>query len=161
MNNEKPGFWANGTNANIKEPHSALRETGWRYGDIPTASNFNWLFNQIQKDLYHARIEIKELRETKEKLELSIKVLNDEISGVKSTVTKVKKTADHSLDEIHLVKTYTSRNIDHLRKISIGLTDMTAELKQSNQYLRDRDWLPRDEFDLIDEHGQPNGRSAD
>lgn len=151
MSNDKPSFWANGTNANIKEPHSALRETGWRYGDIPTASNFNWLFNQIQKDLYHARLEIKELKEEKEQLDGNIKALHDEMGVFKSSITKVKKTADHSYEEVHLIRKQTSRNIEHLREISTGLNDLVLELKQFNPNLRDRNWQLMDEFDLLKE----------
>jgi hypothetical protein len=47
MSNNKPFIWAQGQEANVKEPIDALKESGWRYGDVPTASNFNWLFKTI------------------------------------------------------------------------------------------------------------------
>lgn len=153
MSNDKPRFWANGNNANIKEPHSALMESGWRYGDIPTASNFNWLFNQIQKDLHAAKAEMKELKEQKEKLESDIKSMHEEIGTFKNSIAKVKKTADHSLDEVHLIRKHTSRNIEHLREISISLNDFVMELRQFNPSLRERSWELKDEFDLLNEHG--------
>jgi hypothetical protein len=42
--------WAFGDKANLKEPLEALKEQGWQYGDAPTASNFNWLFNKISSE---------------------------------------------------------------------------------------------------------------
>src|SRR5580700_10993862 len=41
--------WANDRGANLREPIQGLKERGWQYADIPTASNFNWLFNEISK----------------------------------------------------------------------------------------------------------------
>jgi len=41
--------WASDRSANLREPLQGLREKGWQYADIPTASNFNWLFNELAK----------------------------------------------------------------------------------------------------------------
>jgi hypothetical protein len=41
--------WANDRGANLKEPIQGLKEKGWQYADIPTASNFNWLINELSK----------------------------------------------------------------------------------------------------------------
>lgn len=46
------GFkWAYGSDANVKEPFEGLKENGWQEGDVPTASNFNWLFQEIGEDI--------------------------------------------------------------------------------------------------------------
>jgi hypothetical protein len=42
-------IWAQEKGANVKEPLQALKEKGWQYADIPTASNVNWLFNELGK----------------------------------------------------------------------------------------------------------------
>lgn len=43
--------WAYSEKANLKEPIDALKQDGWQYADIPTASNFNWLFREITSKL--------------------------------------------------------------------------------------------------------------
>jgi hypothetical protein len=55
MNDHKPLLWAQGENANVKEPIEALREHGWRYGDVPAASNFNWLFKTLTEEIASLR----------------------------------------------------------------------------------------------------------
>ena len=47
----RPFKWAYSPDANVKEPMDSLVQNGWQYGDVPTASNFNWLFFQIHKEL--------------------------------------------------------------------------------------------------------------
>ncbi len=51
MSEIKPFIWAQGQNANVREPIQALQESGWRYGDVPTASNFNWLFKMLTEEI--------------------------------------------------------------------------------------------------------------
>ncbi len=41
--------WAHDRGANLREPLQGLKEKGWQYADIPTASNFNWLFSELAK----------------------------------------------------------------------------------------------------------------
>ncbi len=41
--------WAQNKQANLKEPIAALKEKGWQFADVPTASNFNWLFHELSK----------------------------------------------------------------------------------------------------------------
>jgi hypothetical protein len=73
--------WASDKAANLREPITALKEKGWQYADIPTASNFNWLVSELAKwDKYlegrvngtaddlsqlfnQVRYELKEIRE--------------------------------------------------------------------------------------------------
>lgn len=54
--------WGFGDKANIKEPIEALKQDGWQYGDIPTASNFNWLFKELTQALLATKKEIVTLR---------------------------------------------------------------------------------------------------
>ena len=69
--------WAYKEGANITEPIDALKESGWNYGDIPTSSNFNWLFKTTADSLdeLHGKhkLELKSLSETilKQSLELA------------------------------------------------------------------------------------------
>jgi hypothetical protein len=50
INPRPPDFkWANDAAANLREPIQALKEKGWQYADIPTASNFNWLISELAK----------------------------------------------------------------------------------------------------------------
>ena len=41
--------WAKHQHANLREPIQALKEKGWQVADVPTASNFNWLFHEFSK----------------------------------------------------------------------------------------------------------------
>jgi hypothetical protein len=65
MNEIKSFIWAQGHDANVREPIQALQESGWRYGDVPTASNFNWLFKMLTEEI--ARLK-KDLAVQKEEL---------------------------------------------------------------------------------------------
>ena len=58
MSDQKPFIWAQGEEANVKEPIQALRENGWRYGDVPAASNFNWLFKMMTQEIASLRKEL-------------------------------------------------------------------------------------------------------
>ena len=57
--------WAQGEQANVKEPIQELKEHGWRYGDVPKASNFNWLFKTMTEEMTSLR---KDLLVQKEEL---------------------------------------------------------------------------------------------
>lgn len=58
MSEIKPFIWAQGQDANVREPIQALQESGWRYGDVPTASNFNWLFKMLTQEIASLRKEL-------------------------------------------------------------------------------------------------------
>jgi len=90
--------WAQDEQANLKEPIKALKERGWQFADVPTASNFNWLFNELTKwDLYLERhidatseelhgiiMELKnDLKKTRQDLKLTITVLTALLSKVR------------------------------------------------------------------------------
>ena len=69
MSNDKAFIWAQGQNAQVAEPDQDLLASGWSKGDIPAASNFNWLFKTMtedlhafKKDLHHMREEFAHLR---------------------------------------------------------------------------------------------------
>lgn len=63
MSDTKPFLWAQGEQANVKEPIPALQVHGWRYGDVPAASNFNWLFKMMTEELAGLRKDVLHLRE--------------------------------------------------------------------------------------------------
>src|SRR5580698_10346002 len=89
--------WAQDKQANLREPIAALKDKGWQFADVPTASNFNWLFNELAKwDRYLERhidatseeihgiiTELKnDLKETRRDLKLTISVLSTLINKV-------------------------------------------------------------------------------
>ena len=94
--NEKPVFWA--SSARLNEPERILRQQGWQMGSRPAASDFNWLFNTIQKDLHAAQVQIYELQE---KLVISIETLNKDIIDLKTSTAKIKETAEQALRHTH------------------------------------------------------------
>lgn len=83
--------WASDRAANLREPIPALKEKGWQYADIPTASNFNWLVSELAKwdkylegringtadDLSQLFTQVRdELKEIREHLRTTIAVLS-------------------------------------------------------------------------------------
>jgi len=93
--------WAHGQNANIKEPLAGLIEKGWQYADIPTASNFNWLFNELQKELDISKAAVKELKESSQKLNADLKKLRESTAVIKNTAESaltVSEINDRELD---------------------------------------------------------------
>jgi hypothetical protein len=70
--------WAFGDKANLKEPLEALKEQGWQYGDAPTASNFNWLFNKISNELAD-KAQTNDVDEELADLKRDLKKLDDKI----------------------------------------------------------------------------------
>src|SRR4029077_18412717 len=90
--NEKPVFWANSIRLN--EPERILRENGWQQGSRPAASDFNWLFNEIQKDIHDAKSEIGAL---KEKLRAEATPLEKKLTERMTSTVEIKRTAEHAL----------------------------------------------------------------
>jgi hypothetical protein len=87
----KPFIWAHDVQANVKEPIQELRERGWRYGDVPAASNFNWIFKTMTQEIALLKNELAAQREQftrsllqqaahQEKLLNKIKKLREEVS---------------------------------------------------------------------------------
>lgn len=54
----KQFIWARDVHANVKEPIQALKENGWRYGDVPAASNFKWIFKTMTEEIATLRSEL-------------------------------------------------------------------------------------------------------
>jgi methyl-accepting chemotaxis protein len=91
--------WATNPEANIKEPIDALKENGWQAGDIPTASNFNWLFGEIAKVLD----ELKERVAILDFVRSQVTAIQNDLSGLKQksermaeTLNKVETTSDEN-----------------------------------------------------------------
>ena len=95
--------WAYGQEANIKEPIASLKEKGWQYADVPTASNFNWIFNELQKELQASKAAFAELNTSLDNLSLDFKNIKDkltsELKGIKDNATAIKNTANQALHE--------------------------------------------------------------
>lgn len=75
-------IWAHSSEANIKEPPEALKENGWRYGDIPTAANFNWIFNNLMNEMRSIWTEVKQLEEEKVLIYESIHFITERINKI-------------------------------------------------------------------------------
>lgn len=95
-NDTKTFIWAHDVHANVKEPIQALREHGWRYGDVPAASNFNWIFKTMTEEIALLKEELRAHKEhvgrafaqhqaINEKVSIKIKKLCDEISHIDET----------------------------------------------------------------------------
>ena len=96
--------WAQNKQANLKEPIAALKEKGWQFADVPTASNFNWLFHEFSKwdrylerhidatseELHSMIVELKnDLKETRRDLKLTLNALT-------ALINKVREYHPHS-----------------------------------------------------------------
>jgi hypothetical protein len=144
--NEKPVFWANSIRLN--EPEQILKEQGWRHGSRPAASDFNWLFNTIQKDIHAAKLEIEAL---KEKISEEAAELNKKLAAQSIFATEIKKTADHALEHGHINRENTSTIIQNIKDTYLDLNDLVNELRYHIPALKRRQWRFKDQFELSDE----------
>lgn len=85
--------WAHGQRANVKEPLPNLTENGWQYGDVPTASNFNWLFNQLQQELEKSKAETAELKKVLSALPQTLETLESNFEADIELLRKATETA--------------------------------------------------------------------
>lgn len=130
MSNEKAFVWAQGEQANLKEPIDFLKQNGWSYGDTPAASNFNWMFKTITENVAKLNKDILSLNNTISELGLR---LNSEINALTSEVDNAKKQAHEKLGE-------AKKAIDaELAKSKKDFTDLNnkalneiAKLKENN-----------------------------
>lgn len=143
---DKAVFWA--SKAKLNEPEGILKEHGWQRGSRPAASDFNWLFNSIQKDLHTTKLELKEL---KEKLERSVDSLNQQTGKLANSLAIITKTANHSLSDAHRNRELTNICLRSLGELHLNLNDLVNELKHYNPRLKSREWGFKDEFDLVDD----------
>lgn len=78
-------IWAQDVHANVKEPIQALKENGWRYGDVPAASNFNWIFKTMTEEMAAIRKDMaKEREEFKNTLVKQAKRFSAQLSATAS-----------------------------------------------------------------------------
>lgn len=77
----QPFLWASGTGAKKEEPIESLRQNGWRAGDVPAASNFNWLFHNIQKEMYDLKNQISEVKNQLETIKTDFMVAEAKINA--------------------------------------------------------------------------------
>jgi hypothetical protein len=112
--------WAHHQEANIKEPIASLKEQGWQYGDIPTASNFNWLFHEIGEGL---KAQEESLTEHRDKIASQISQAESAIVDNKEALAELKKLLDDRLWMRHVILGTLSSLILALnsRKIYTGL----------------------------------------
>jgi hypothetical protein len=111
--------WAYGQNANVREPITNLKEKGWQYADVPTASNFNWSFNQVQKELEKVSHDLAGLKET----------ISIEIKAIKESATAIKKTADDAMKK----SIANERDIEFYTGISRQMCSLLRVMEQHIQ----------------------------
>ena len=138
MSNERVFVWAQGAQANVIEPLAYLKESGWRYGDVPMASNVNWLFKTLteeiatlKKDIFTIKDDISRLREDVTK---GLHAINTDVEGVqdrtKEEFSNVRKEVANSNEKISAdvssLKDNTARELSAVKKDLTGLGDSTT-----------------------------------
>jgi hypothetical protein len=94
------GFkWAFGPEANVKEPIAALKENGWQANDVPTASNFNWLFYELGYDLQQKAEILDGIRESLNGLNTQLSQLQLKTQQIGETLAAVKTVSDQTAVE--------------------------------------------------------------
>jgi hypothetical protein len=132
--------WAYGQNANLREPITGLKEKGWNYADVPTASNFNWLFNQIEKDLKAISGELAAFKEA----------INTELETIKDDVVSIRRTAKEAFDNTVRHAEKIEWHIGVSRQICRGLRNMEDALTRRHSNFPTQPW-PFDD-DRINAH---------
>jgi hypothetical protein len=127
--------WAYGNNANLKEPIATLKEKGWQYADIPTASNFNWIFNQIEKDLRAISGDIATFKES----------INAELTALKQDVASIKKTAQSALEKTVKHEQKIEWHIGVSGQICRGLVNMERAIKRHHPDFTTQPWPLKDD----------------
>jgi hypothetical protein len=134
MNDHKPLLWAQGENANVKEPIEALREHGWRYGDVPAASNFNWLFKTLTEEIATLRKDL--LMQKEHLLQQLTQQAHDQEEKLHAKAKELyDRTTRHS--KRHLMDSAFNRDV------SRQMCDLLREMEKLLQhYHRDFPTLP-------------------
>lgn len=127
--------WAFGPNANLREPIVGLKEKGWQYADIPTAANFNWLFNQIEKDLKAISGELAAFKET-----------------IKDDVASIKRTAKEALENTVRHDEKIDWHIGVSSQICRQLREMEKALKRRYSDFPTQPWPLNDDRINANEH---------
>jgi hypothetical protein len=126
----KPFLWAHDDKANIQEPIDALKQQGWRYGDVPAASNFNWMFKKISDDLVSINKELLVQKTEVEKSQALILSLKDELSVLDSSVAETREGLISANDELLAHKhdiAHNGKEIDTTNKNHELLKDKTKK----------------------------------
>lgn len=97
------GFkWAHGPQANIKEPIQALKENGWQADDVPTASNFNWLFYEIGYDLQQKSADLEQIHGQLNGMTVQLSQLQQKTQQLTELLIAVKAVSDqNAIDSGH------------------------------------------------------------
>lgn len=119
--------WAHERNANLREPVDTLKEKGWQYADVPTASNFNWLFNQIQKEFESIKADIK---------------------SIKESADNIKNTADSALYKARLNQHNLNITFSATRSICMLLRRMEGEIRRYHTNFPSQPWPLNDDSEL-------------
>ena len=155
-------IWAQGLDANVREPIKELAEKGWQHRDIPKASNMNWIFKQISEEFVALRKDMeqkaeelksllavhsdkfvalrKDLEQKTEELKSVLTAHGNEIKKQQEAIGKLKKE-QKSLSENHeSLESYTERGLGKAfrgNEFNTGVTRaMCIQLEGLEQYIR-------------------------
>jgi hypothetical protein len=127
MNNERSFLWAQGVTANVVEPLEALKEQGWRAGNVPAAANFNWIFKTLTEEMAALR---KDQLVHKDEMVRLIEQTAKEISEAKAEIHRVDKKATSILHKVTRMKARLDWILIILRQVCRQLKAMDANLQR-------------------------------
>jgi hypothetical protein len=111
--------WAQDAHANVKEPMETLKQNGWRYGDVPAASNFNWLFKKMTEDINNLNHEVAKLNHT-----------------LTQDIAKLKDKSDILRRSTKVLEVYVNRSLRHNR-FNEGIAQQICDfLKKQEEQLK-------------------------
>jgi hypothetical protein len=130
-------IWAQGSDANVREPIKELAEKGWQHRDIPKASNMNWIFKQISEEFVALRKDVEHIAEDLKGL---LATHSNEIKKQQEAIGKLKKE-QKSLSENHdRFESYTEQGLGkafRADEFNTGvIRAMCIQLEGLEQYLR-------------------------
>ncbi len=130
----KPFSWAFDDKANLQEPIEALKQHGWRYSDVPAASNFNWMFKKISDEFGDLKKELLAQRIENQKNQELLKAVTDEVFLLGSSLKQTNEKLSTANSELASHKT----DIEHNRAEIATAKNNHESLKTSTKTRFDR-----------------------
>jgi len=133
MNEKNLSFaWAESKDANLEEPLEDLKQYGWRYGDVPAASNFNWVFKKISEEFAGIKNEILAQKNEAEKLHALVTTLKSEMHNLNASL---KEEFISIKDQLLAQKTALK---SEMLSLNSSLNEANAQIKQTNKNLSEQ-----------------------
>ena len=166
MSNDKAFIWAQGQNAQVAEPDQDLLASGWSKGDIPAASNFNWLFKTMTEDLHAFKKDLHHMREEFAHLRTAaiarVENVKAEVGTFKDrTAQDFESIKQLTTAELSKAKSETNREISKLNDGVVLLKGESSALKDATKALQDKLEKQRVELSDVTESGRETKKSHD